>query len=63
MLTQFPYTNYQNLNLDWILGEIKKLPDYIQTQIDLAINNNFATATYDPATETIILKVEEGNDG
>lgn len=63
MLTQFPYTNYQNLNLDWILGEIKKLPDYIQTQIDLAINNNFATASYDAATETIILKVEESNDG
>lgn len=63
MLTQFPYTNYQNLNLDWILGEIKKLPDYIQQQIDLAINNNFATASYDPATETIILKVEEGDNG
>lgn len=62
MLTQFPYTNYQNLNLDWILGEIKKLPDYIQQQIDLAINNNFATASYDPATETIILKVEEGDN-
>lgn len=58
MLPLYPYTNFQNLNLDWILQKINELPDYIQKQIDLAINNNFATASYDPETETIILKVE-----
>lgn len=63
MFTQFPYTNFQNLNLDWILKTMKDLPSYVQEQIDVALNNNFASASYDSATETITFKMEVAENG
>lgn len=33
----FPYTNFQNLNLDWILKEIKKIPDEIESAVNAAM--------------------------
>lgn len=63
MLTQFPYTNFQNLNLDWILKTMKELPTYVQEQIDIALNNNFASASYNQETETITFKMEVAENG
>lgn len=57
MFTQFPYSNYQNLNLDWILQQIKDIPDTVQDAVDKAYNNAFAYASYNSQTETLILKI------
>ena len=56
MFTKMPYTNYQNLNLDWMLGQIQNIPNMIAEQINTAIFR----ACYDPATETLILDSVEG---
>lgn len=58
---QFPYSNMQNVNLDWILRIIQQvenaLNDDFQQYISAWINENynelFFNAVYDPATETI----------
>ena len=57
MFTTMPYTNYQNLNLDWVLKQVKDIPNVVQDAVDKAYNNAFAYASYDPRTETLILKI------
>lgn len=54
-LTGMPYTNYQNLNLDWMLQEVKNIPDTIEQSISSALQNVVFNAVYDADTETIIL--------
>ena len=59
---QFPYTNMQNANLDWILQVVKKLDTalqdefagYIQEWIDEHYNELFFNASYNADTETIV---------
>lgn len=29
----FPYTNFHSMNLDWILKEVKKIPDYVRIEV------------------------------
>ena len=62
-LTGMPYTNYQNLNLDWMLKTMKDLPDTINTAIENAMQHVVFLASYDPNTETLFLesKSEEQN--
>lgn len=55
MFTTFPYSNFQNLNLDWILKEVKDIPATIEQSINNAMQNVVFTAVYDADTETIIL--------
>lgn len=58
---QFPYTNMQNANLDWILRLADKLEkaidddfsSYIATWIGEHYNELFFNAVYNPDTETI----------
>lgn len=38
---QFPYTNMQNLNLDWILKTVKKTAEYVE-HIDRTIDEEIA---------------------
>lgn len=60
---QFPYSNMQNVNLDWVLQLAKKLEtalngdfsSYIQTWIDDNYSKLFLEASYDEETETIYL--------
>lgn len=59
---QFPYTNMQNVNLDWILRVVEKLDTalqdefagYIQAWIDEHYNELFFNASYNADTETIV---------
>lgn len=59
---QFPYTNMQNANLDWVFNVVRQLEaalgdgfdKYISAWIDQNYNELFFNASYDSATETII---------
>ena len=59
---QFPYTNMQNANMDWILRIIQRLEkemdsnfnSYISEWIDEHYDELFFNASYNPDTETII---------
>ena len=55
MINYAPYTNFQDTNLDWILGQIQNIPNMIAEQINTAIFR----AYYDPTTETLILDAVE----
>lgn len=37
----FPYTNFQNLNLDWLLETVKKTAEYVE-HIDQSIDEEIA---------------------
>lgn len=58
---QFPYTNMQNANMDWVLQIVRKLDSalqdnfqqYIAAWIDEHYNELFFNASYDAETETI----------
>ena len=39
----FPYTNYHDLNLDWILEQVNQIPDKLTSKQD-EITTNAATA-------------------
>ena len=54
---RFPYTDFHDLNLDWLLGKVKELDgkvnDSIEQVIREALQDIFVDIVYVPATETI----------
>lgn len=63
---QFPYTNFHELNLDWIIEKIKEFKneiDNIDVNITSIVHEYLSevefNALYIPATETIVLSFEE----
>lgn len=58
---QFPYSNMQNANMDWVLSIIKKIENdinsdfsqYIEQWVEQNYNRLFFNAAYNPDTETI----------
>lgn len=74
MIHKYPYTNFHELNLDWIVGKVKELEegygDIVQT-INNTIEQMIAdgtlvltlTETYDPATEELTLTIGGVNNG
>lgn len=58
MINYLPYTNFQDTNLDWMMGQVKQIPDMINNAVGNAFNHAVFTASYDPETQTIILRSE-----
>lgn len=63
---QFPYTNFHELNLDWIIEKIKEfkneidnIDDNITSIVQEYLSEVEFNALYIPATETIVLSFEE----
>ena len=54
---RFPYTDFHDLNLDWLLGKVKELDgkvnDSIEQVIREALQDIFVDIVYVPSTETI----------
>lgn len=72
MFESFPNTNFHELNLDWILAQIKEfrawfdnldVEDEIKAQVDKYFNNVMFQATYDKENETIILQKQLSGEG
>lgn len=63
----FPYSNFHQLNLDWILNEVKRVTDWIdntasediQNIINQKFNELMLDATYIAETETLVLSLKE----
>lgn len=57
-----PYTNFHEMNLDWILDKIKALEEYVTTSIETEIrrimSRAFVDTVYDEKTRTITFKFE-----
>lgn len=66
-MINFPYSNFHQLNLDWILAELKRTTDWIdntasediQNIIDQKFNDLMLDATYVAETETLVLALKE----
>lgn len=69
-VNQFPYTNFHELNLDWLLMKMKEnnikieeleniwkgnITDYIKEVINDTIKDILLQATYNSETETIFI--------
>lgn len=72
MFESFPNTNFHELNLDWMLAQIKEfrswfdnlnVEDEIKAQVDKYFNSVMIQATYDKENETIILQKQLSSDG
>lgn len=72
MFESFPNTNFHELNLDWILAQIKEfrawfdnlnVEDEIKSQVDKYFNSVMVQAIYDKENETIILQKQLSGDG
>ena len=63
----FPYSNFHQLNLDWILNEMRRVTDWIdntasediQNIINQKFNDLMLDATYIAETETLVLGLKE----
>lgn len=63
----FPYSNFHELNADWLLREVERISkltygiidETIKEYIDNRFNNMMINAIYDAETETIYLRLEE----
>lgn len=59
----FPYTNFHELNAGWIIDKLNELWAFIHGEIEDEIKKimakYFADISYDEATRTITLKLEE----
>lgn len=63
----FPYSNFHQLNLDWILSEMKRVTDWIdntasediQNIINQKFNDLMLDATYVAETGTLVLALKE----
>lgn len=61
---RFPYTNFHDINLDWILQQITQLTNYVTDQIDdviekqveLILADAIIQGYYDANTETLVIK-------
>lgn len=61
---RFPYTNFHDINLDWILKQISELKNYVTDQIDgviekqveLILADAIIQGYYDANTETLVIK-------
>lgn len=66
-LPGFPYSNFHQLNLDWVLNEMKRVTDWIdntatediQNIINQKFNDLMLDATYIPDTETLVLSLKD----
>lgn len=72
MFNSFPYSDFHELNLDWILSKIKEFQDWfdnlnvedeIKAEVDKYFNQVMIQAIYDEETETITLAKELSGDG
>lgn len=72
MFESVPNTNFHELNLDWILAQIKEfrawfdnlnVEDEIKAKVDKYFNSVMIQAIYDKENETIILQKELSGDG
>lgn len=72
MFESFPNTNFHELNLDWILKQIKEFRAWfdnldvegeIKAQVDKYFNNVMIQAIYDRDSKTITLQKELSGDG
>lgn len=61
-INTYPYTDFHELNADWMLGKVKeldsKINDGIQQWVREQLNDLFVTAAYDAQTETLILTLD-----
>lgn len=61
---RWPYTNFHELNQDWIVKQIVELKDYvtnqinevIEKQVELIITDANILGYYDANTETLVIK-------
>lgn len=66
LFDNFPYANFHEMNLDWIIAKVKELDsefnETLEDSIVQYINEHLAdiilAATFDAATHTITLKGE-----
>lgn len=62
MFNTYPYTDFHELNADWILSKVKELDNKINGSIEQYVreqlNDLFVTAAYDADTETLILVLD-----
>ena len=72
MFESYPTRNFHELNLDWILTQIKEfrawfdnlnVEDEIKAQVDKYFNSVMIQAIYDKENETIILQKQLSSDG
>lgn len=56
---QYPFSNGEIQNLDWIISKVQELNNKIENDLDKMIREQldklFIDAMYDPDTETLIL--------
>lgn len=66
IINKYPYTDFHEMNLDYLLGEVKKLrvmiDDHLAEYVREQLDNLFINAMYDEPTKTLILTLNQGGE-
>lgn len=61
MLPRYPYCNFHQLNLDWIISKIRELDDGIYAMVDAyihqVIGQLYISTVYKEAQKAIVIEV------
>lgn len=64
-----PYSNFHDLNQDWIIKTVKVMKDFFDNQLDPLIEQKVQEValnlvlSYDPDTETLIMRIGDEGHG
>lgn len=66
IINKYPYTDFHEMNLDYLLGEVKNLrvmiDDHLAEYVREQLDNLFINAMYDEPTKTLILTLNQGGE-
>lgn len=58
-INEYPYTDLHEMNMDYVLKQVKGIPEYVESSLAEAITHLTLNGVYDADTETLTITLTE----